>query len=422
MKRSYIFIGGFLIFILIITIVGSNIVTGNTSIKKEKDILSVQSNKEVYFNGYGYSLDNPNVIINPYGNSPLTGIAMFETSDYSEVSISVNGDINYTFGKNKHHIIPIYGLYADYDNTIVLRSENKEKVINIKTDKLPDDFGDVLYDGNYSFYNGNYPYASDSNGNVRWYLNKKYYGDITVYKDNIIIGNDSYTEDNHSTGIYRMNFLGKVYGEYLLNNVYYGNSIYDDGNIYALSKNIVMIDSQTGTISNLGKNDNYSYINVINGNVIVGKEDKFYSVKDKKFSEVESSEKSNIYSFYDGISEYKIVKGVRYGKLTTTNKYDKDISIIKYDKYDGKDINIKMDVNRISIYNNTGKEVYLILDKLFDKRIYEIKDIKYINLNGLNGKYTIYYKLNLCYYYFVSYSDYPFSSKTYFYVLNCSYF
>ena len=394
MKRSYIFIGGFLIFILIITIVGSNIVTGNTSIKKEKDILSVQSNKEVYFNGYGYSLDNPNIIINPYGNSPLTGIVMFETSDYSEVSISVNGDINYTFSKNKHHIIPIYGLYADYDNTIVLRSEGKEKVINIKTDKLPDDFGDILYDGNYSFYNGNYPYASDSNGNVRWYLNRKYYGNITVYKDNIIIGNDSYTEDNHSTGIYRMNFLGKVYGEYLLSDDYYGNSIYDDGNIYALSKNIVMIDSQTGTISNLGKNDNYSYINVIDGNVIVGKEDKFYSVKDKKFSEVEASGKSNIYSFYDDISEYKIVKGVRYGKLTTTNRYDKDISIIKYDKYDGKDINIKMDVNRISIYNNTGKEVYLILDKLFDKRIYEVKDTKYVNLNGLKGKYTIYYRID----------------------------
>lgn len=394
MKRSYIFIGGFLIFILIITIVGSNIVTGNTSIKKEKDILSVQSNKEVYFNGYGYSLDNPNIIINPYGNSPLTGIVMFETSDYSEVSISVNGDINYTFSKNKHHIIPIYGLYADYDNTIVLRSEGKEKVINIKTDKLPDDFGEVLCDGNYSFYNGNYPYASDNNGNVRWYLNKKYYGNITVYKDNIIIGNDSYTEDNHSTGIYRMNFLGKVYGEYLLSDDYYGNSIYDDGNIYALSKNIVMIDSQTGTISNLGKNDNYSYINVIDGNVIVGKEDKFYSVKDKKFSEVEASGKSNIYSFYDDISEYKIVKGVRYGKLTTTNRYDKDISIIKYDKYDGKDINIKMDVNRISIYNNSGKEVYLILDKLFDKRIYEVKDTKYVNLNGLKGKYTIYYRID----------------------------
>ena len=64
------------------------------------------------------------------------------------------------------------------------------------------------------------------------------------------------------------------------------------------------------------------------------------------------------------------------------------------DKYDGKDINIKMDVNRISIYNNTGKEVYLILDKLFDKRIYEVKDTKYVNLNGLKGKYTIYYRID----------------------------
>lgn len=399
MKKSYIFIGIFLIFIIIITVVGSIIVTGNIKVSEDKDILLVQSNKEVYFKPYGYSIDNPNIVVNPYGNSPLTALVMFETDNYSEVSIKIlskdgNSDINYTFSKNKYHLIPIYGLYADYDNTIVLRSENKEKVINIKTDKLPDDFGEVLCDGNYSFYNGNYPYASDSNGNVRWYLNKKYYGDITVYKDNIIIGNDSYTEDNYSTGIYRMNFLGKVYGEYLLSDDYYGNSIYADGNIYALSKNIVMIDSQTGTISNLGKNDNYSYINVINGNVIVGKEDKFYSVKDKKFSEVESSEKSNIYSFYDGISEYKIVKGVRYGKLTTTNRYDKDISIIKYDKYDGKDINIKMDVNRISIYNNTGKEVYLILDKLFDKRIYEVKDTKYVNLNGLKGKYTIYYRID----------------------------
>ena len=46
------------------------------------------------------------------------------------------------------------------------------------------------------------------------------------------------------------------------------------------------------------------------------------------------------------------------------------------------------------VYNNTGKEVYLILDKLFDKRIYEVKDTKYVNLNGLKGKYTIYYRID----------------------------
>ena len=52
-----------------------------------------------------------------------------------------------------------------------------------------------------------------------------------------------------------------------------------------------------------------------------------------------------------------------------------------------------MDVNRITINNEEDDTIYVIFDKLFDKRIYEVKDIKYINLNGLKGKYTIYYKI-----------------------------
>ena len=176
MKKSYIFIGIFLIFILCITIILSSMVTGNVSIKKETDILDVQSNKEVYFTAYGYSIDNPNIIVNPYGNSPLTGVVLFETSDYSEVNICIMNksgkcDIDYTFGKEKYHIIPIYGLYADYNNVILIRSEGRTNTINIKTDSLPDDFGEILYNENYSFYNGNYPYASDNEGNVRWYFN-----------------------------------------------------------------------------------------------------------------------------------------------------------------------------------------------------------------------------------------------------------
>ncbi len=69
----------------------------------------------------------------------LLVLLCLKLSDYSEVSISVNGDINYTFSKNKHHIIPIYGLYADYDNTVILASEDKRnKTINIKTSSLPE--------------------------------------------------------------------------------------------------------------------------------------------------------------------------------------------------------------------------------------------------------------------------------------------
>ena len=64
---------------------------GDISIKIEKDVLEVQSNKEVYFNVYGYDMDNPNVIVNPYGNSPLTALVMFTSNDYSEVSVNING-------------------------------------------------------------------------------------------------------------------------------------------------------------------------------------------------------------------------------------------------------------------------------------------------------------------------------------------
>lgn len=399
MKKSYIFIGGFLIFILIITVVGCNLVTGNVSIKRDRDILSIQSNKEVYFNSYGYSIDNPNVIVNPYGNSPLTGIVMFETNDYSDVSVCIKNknnecDISYSFGKYKYHIIPIYGLYADYNNSIVLKAEGKEKVINIKTDALPDDFGDVLFDGSFSFYNGNYPYASDSEGNVRWYFNRKYFGNVTFNDNYVIVGNDSYTE-NGTIGIYRMNLLGKIYNEYLLSDDYYGYSCYYDGNIYALSKDVLVIDGQTGDIISKYENDNYDSIANLDGNILLGRNNEWFSFdEDNNVISVSYSPSGKVYSFYDNSDEYRVFPGVRYGSLKETEMYNRDISILKYDKYTGNDIDVKMDSNRISVSNGTGNKIYLILDKLFDKRIYRINDVGYINLNGLNGKYTIYYKIN----------------------------
>ncbi len=399
MKKSYIFIGGFLIFILIITVVGCNLVTGNVSIKRDRDILSIQSNKEVYFNSYGYSIDNPHVIVNPYGNSPLTGIVMFETNDYSDVSVCIKNknnecDISYSFGKYKYHIIPIYGLYADYNNSIVLKAEGKEKVINIKTDALPDDFGDVLFDGSFSFYNGNYPYASDSEGNVRWYFNRKYFGNVTFNDNYVIVGNDSYTE-NGTIGIYRMNLLGKIYNEYLLSDDYYGYSCYYDGNIYALSKDVLVIDGQTGDIISKYENDNYDSIANLDGNILLGRNNEWFSFdEDNNVISVSYSPSGKVYSFYDNSDEYRVFPGVRYGSLKETEMYNRDISILKYDKYTGNDIDVKMDSNRISVSNGTGNKIYLILDKLFDKRIYEISDVGYINLKGLNGKYTIYYKIN----------------------------
>lgn len=65
---------------------------------------------------------------------------------------------------------------------LLLLGVKTKKVINIKTNPLPSDFKYVNDSGsdNFSFYNGNYPYAVDINNDVRWYLNNNYYGNITT--------------------------------------------------------------------------------------------------------------------------------------------------------------------------------------------------------------------------------------------------
>ena len=371
MKKMYIYIGAFIVFIMLITMVGSLIVMGSTSVKKEKDVFTVQSNKEVYFNVYGYDIGNPNVIVNPYGNSPLTALVMFTSDDYSEVSVTIKGkygnDINYTFDKDKYHLIPIYGLYADYDNNIIIRCEGSEKGINIKTNGLPEDFtySDNMNYENYSFYNNGYPYAIDSYGDVRWYLNKHYYGNITSLDNgNIIIGSNHYNEDDVAISYYRMNFLGKIYGEYLLSDGYEGKAAKYEDDIVVKSNKYLVMDLQTGNVK-----------------------EKLSQIDENVFF-------NNVFDFYSGITNYNISKPVRYGKLLETDILKESPSLLKYSKYKGKDIMIKVDSNRIVVINSGDDIVHIILDKVLDKRVYEVVDTKYINLEGLKGKYTVYYKIN----------------------------
>ena len=404
MKKSYVLVLVFLVFIVIITVIGSNLVTGNIEIKKEKDIFVVQSNREVYFNGYGYDIDNPNVIINPYGNSPLTALVMFETDDYSEVEIIIkskkgNSDINYTFDKDKYHMIPIYGLYADFDNTVVIKSGGREKILNIRTDKLPDDFmytEDSVRD-NFLFYNINYPYAIDSDGEVRWYLNEHYLGNITFLDNSsIIIGSNRYNEDESSTiSFYKMNLLGKIYSEYLLQGGYYGESAILDDNILVLSDEILLIDSQTGeVVTSYGNNAGYDYLGVVNDSVVVRRDGLFYRISDGVLEQISYDYNSEKYSFYKNTSNYKMFTSVRFGSLNETPVSDEKIVLVKYKRLkELEDISISLNDRRIEIINNSGDKVYLILDKFMDKRVYEVDRVRYINVTGLKGKYTIYVKV-----------------------------
>lgn len=401
MKKVYIFIGIFLIFIVGITLIGASLVTGNVKVEEDRDILAIQKNKEVYFSPYGYSLDNPNIIVNPYGNSPLTALVMFETSNYSEVSIRIvsksgNSDIVYTFGKNKYHFIPIYGLYADYDNTIILSSEGMEKVLTISTDSLPSDFSyasDMKYD-NFMFYNGNYPYAIDINGDVRWYLNSNYYGNISIIDNsNIIIGSDRYNVNGNVVSFYQMNLLGKIYNEYVIDNYYGINYIFDDS-LLALGNKVMKIDLQTGDVVNTYfDNDNYDYVGIYGDEVVVGKEGVYYKDGDNGLEVIDYSVSNSVVSFYNNTSNYDLSLSSRYGSLLETKTSKKKISLFNYDSKNDIGVSFKKEIDRILVTNENEESVYVILDKFLDKRVYEVEDILYINDVGLNGEYTIYVKI-----------------------------
>lgn len=402
MKKVYILVSMFLIFIVIITIIGGVMVTGNVKVSEDKDILVVQKNKEVYFSPYGYSLDNPNVIVNPYGNSPLTALVMFETDSYCEPSIRIvskngNSDIIYTFSKNKYHLLPIYGLYADYDNTVILSSEGKEKIITISTDGLPSDFSyvsDMKYD-NFMFYNGNYPYAIDVNGDVRWYLNSNYYGNINVIDNSmIIIGSDRYNEKENVISFYKMNFLGKIYNEYVIDN-YYGKSVIFNDNVLVLGDNVMLIDLQTGDIVNsYFVNDNYDYIGVSDLHINVCRGETCYWYKEENdelvaFDYVIDKPSNGFYSS----TNYDTSVASRFGSLNETTPSNKKISLFSYDTGGDIGVTFTKEVDRLVVTNSNKEKVYVILDKFLDKRVYEVGETLYINDTNLDGMYTIYVKI-----------------------------
>jgi len=92
-------------------------------IKLEKSQISMQKDYEKDFTSTGYTIKNPNIILNPYKNSPLTALIIFETEDEVSPTITVPGKdakttLTHTFVKSKKHFLPIYGLYPDTINKI----------------------------------------------------------------------------------------------------------------------------------------------------------------------------------------------------------------------------------------------------------------------------------------------------------------
>lgn len=265
--RKVIIVFCIFIILLFAVFIGYRIVDADFEVYGDISFLSYQNDISKKINSYGYTFDNPNIILNPYEISPLTALIVFETDEVVSISVTVVGKsddstFSYTDNASNVHYLYVYGLYPDYNNHIKISYENNVKDIYIKTDKLPDDLEDVnvSLDGFSSYLKFVtvgvvYPYAYDVNGDIRWYFNKNFNGNISYLANNhIMLSNDMLS----TKGVVEVDLLGKVYKEYINDYSYY-MSYYElsNGNFVCLAlknvdgilrKYLVLLNHQDGNV------------------------------------------------------------------------------------------------------------------------------------------------------------------------------
>ena len=189
-----------------------------------------------------YTLEEPLIVVNPYGLAPLSAVMLFQTERPSRIGIHIAGDtplteVDYDFSEvTTRHIIPVYGLYAGRENVVTVTATEEgnapRKVTHmVQTDPLPDFLAheevrtelvdEAAYQPGFTFtYRGNNVQVSkaalDANGDYRWCLDMKvneflrYANSAANYNDAnsvfLCVGN----RYHGVAGILEVNLLGKL--------------------------------------------------------------------------------------------------------------------------------------------------------------------------------------------------------------------
>ena len=193
-----------------------------------------------------YTWENPYVVVNPYGNSPLTAYILFETKEPCGVTVRVKGkkketDVVGTLNETKWHRVPVVGLYGGMKNKVEIScvdkkgEKKKSHTLTIETQELPEKlkgavkvekssgktaFGLTILSGQTT----KYPFAYDKDGDIRWYISMTTgsYGVFPLSDHRFIYQtNEALTpteEKPHTTQMYEMDYLGRAYQLYYVKN------------------------------------------------------------------------------------------------------------------------------------------------------------------------------------------------------------
>lgn len=259
MKKTISFIFIILVLILIfymtknkdnsILFENKNLYSINTNYEKIQNMVDKEIEK--FTKDKKNTLSSPKTILNPYGNSPLTSLVIFNTKENISIKLYVNDVFMTTMEKSKKHLIPIYGLRENYNNKIKLIDDNNnEKEIYIKTEKLDNSNFYEYKTNNISnkFLFLNMPsgkYAIDNEGYISWYLNTNKL-DFDMTEDGKI-----YYLDNINRLI-EMDYMGRVNKSYYIDSDSYNHRMEKiDENYFMIidsANRLSLIDYKTGKI------------------------------------------------------------------------------------------------------------------------------------------------------------------------------
>ena len=216
-----------------------------------------------------YSLDNPYILTNPYKLAPLTALIIFQTESETPISVNINDQFIFMTEESTKHAIPIYGLRDNFNNSIVLSDVNGvTKSLEIQTPEYSgakleiessdkDRLSDELFYLSPNFVEN---CIYDKEGNLVWYIEGDYAGDIEFLDNGHFYISDPHQGSNgvkiNYASFLEMDYFGKIYKQYITEYGYH-HEIYilDNGDFLTtgakenspfLEAVLFTFDSQTG--------------------------------------------------------------------------------------------------------------------------------------------------------------------------------
>ena len=224
-----------------------------------------------------HSFEEPLVAMDLYNMSPLTAMVGFVLDKSQAVSVTVKGktalaDITHTLPAAKTQVVPVYGLYPDCTNTVILTLEDgSQKELQLTTGPLPAGpikphieitCGRERFDGCVmllTIAQDNKPFAYDCNGDCRWYLNDIFNFDAKrLQNGHLLIGSCRKQFLYYSNGVMEVNMGGKIFHEYEIPGLYHhdqwelpnGNLLIcsEDADFKTIEDTVVEVDRATGAV------------------------------------------------------------------------------------------------------------------------------------------------------------------------------